>query len=361
MKTKRQAGHGDETPAIKLPRATRRAVRAAVRSQLPRHRRILVHPVTVLVLLCAGVFIVGLTYKTLAASVTATARVAAPALTEGAVITAPTEGQTFSAVPITVDGTCPANSYVKLYRNSAFSGSAWCSSGSFTIETTLSDGINTLQAQDYNVTDSPGPATNPINVTYVPPAPPPTDVSSTTIPSTGIASANSGAASQNTTPPLLSSDYSFHAFSAGSNFSWQLEILGGLPPYNVKTNWGDGTTTSVSIATRQKFTISHKYQSVGYFPVKIRVIDALGTKTILQLAALIKKSGTVGFAAKQPPDASQSMLNSGFVQQFSRWLWLIWPSYGIVTLMVFSFWLGEHQEILKLAQIHYSRSVKRHP
>ena len=364
MQTKKPISLGDKPPVRKLPRLTRRAARAIVRSQLPRHRRVLVHPVTVLVLLCAGVFIVGLTYKTLAASVIATARVAAPALTEGAVIINPVEGQTFTDVPITVEGTCPANSYVKLYRNSAFSGSAWCSSGNFTIETTLSDGINTLQAQDYNVTDSPGPAATPVNITFVPPAPLSTASSSTvtpstTTPSTAVVSTVPVTASKNTVPLILSTEYSFQTFPIGGDFTWELEVLGGAPPYNVNTNWGDRTTTAIIIPTRQKFNISHKYKFAGYFPVKILTIDAHSNKTFLQLAALINVPGTAGFTTKQSTWIGQTILSTGFMQGLHQWLWLIWPSYLVVVLMIFSFWLGERQKVLKLVDYHYPTSHHR--
>lgn len=275
-------------------------------------------------------------------------------------MTTPTEGQVFTAIPITAHGTCPADSYIKLYRNSVFSGSAWCVSGSFDIETTLSAGINTLQAQDYNITDNPGPTTSPVNVTYAQPVPPPLPAAapSATMPTSTVAT-SAASANQNIAPLLLTGDYSFHTFVVGNSFTWELEILGGLPPYRVSTDWGDKTTTTMTITTSRKFSISHQYRSAGYYPVKLQTTDARGDKAFLQLSALIKVPGTVGFTVKQ--SAVMGQIGPGFIQGVHHWLWLIWPSYGVATLMVFSFWLGQRQEVLKLARIHQHYSARRHP
>lgn len=365
MKTKKLMGDGSRIPAGKLPRATKRAARVAVRRQLPRHRRILVHPITMMVLLCAGVFITGLTYKTLAASVTATVRAAAPSLTEGAIITDPVEGQTFTAVSITVHGTCPDNSYVNLYRNSVFSGSAWCVSGDFDIETTLSAGTNTMQAQAYNVTDIEGPATKPVYVIYSPPALPESPASSglsepsapkpallsTATPSTSHSSSSApAAAGQNVVPLVPSSDYSAHICQAGSGFIRDLQIFGDVPPYHVNTDWGDKTAT-VMTAANQKFRVVHNYHSAGYYAVKIQATGATGYKGFLQMAALINKPGTAICSVGHSSVTKQ--IDTGLIQGVRHWLFLIWPSYGVVTLMVFSFWLGERQEVLKLARAHH--------
>jgi len=111
----------------------------------------------------------GWTYRAIAANYTVTALVPAPALTEGAVVTHPNDGDTFTNGSITVTGTCPSDSYVTLSRNNVFSGVAWCMSAhAFTITTDLFSGENVLQAQDYNVTDSPGPTTPAVTVTYKP-------------------------------------------------------------------------------------------------------------------------------------------------------------------------------------------------
>lgn len=111
------------------------AIRRKIRQNRPIHKRILLHPLTILVLLCITVFVGSLTYKSLADSYDVTAEVVAPILTQGAVITSPTDGQTLNTSPITVSGTCPNYAYVTLNDNNLFSGSAVCVNGSFQIDT----------------------------------------------------------------------------------------------------------------------------------------------------------------------------------------------------------------------------------
>lgn len=349
-------------PARKLPRATKRAARTAVRHKLPRHRRMMVHPISVMILLCAGVLIAGMTYKTLAASVRQSVRASAPPLTEGAVINDPVDGQTFTTSPITVHGNCPDNSYVKLYRNSTFSGSAWCSSGSFDIATALSPGTNTLQTRPYNVTDSPGPVTDPINIIYTPPDPPTNPVQPVSGSGSTSAAVTSGGSSQTipagpaqtAAPPLLSSDYTFHTFLTAKKFIWSLEVKGGVLPYAVSVDWRDGATTAMNVKTGRKFTIEHTYLRAGYFPVRVDVTDALGARTMIQLAALIDSPGMTGFAgsAGGPPRLPPI---HGIEGQVRHWLWLAAPTYAVVGLMTFSFWLGERQQVLRLARIRYAK------
>src|SRR4051812_43608445 len=84
-------------------------------------------PAVVFILLCLGVLLVGWTFLAVADDVHVSAKVSAPPPTGSATIVTPTDGQRFSAVPITVTGTCPSDgsgAYIKLYRNDFFSGSA---------------------------------------------------------------------------------------------------------------------------------------------------------------------------------------------------------------------------------------------
>lgn len=284
-----------------------------------------------------GVLIAAWTLRAEADTYAVTAKVPAPALTEGAIIASPTDGSTFTASPITVSGTCPNNSYVSLIRNGAFSGVAWCASdNTFTISTGLSAGANALQAQDYNITDDPGPVTPGITVTYNPPAPP-------------AASTRPGP-SQTTTvtePLLLTSSFRFQAFTAHRTFSWTINIGGGNAPFRLHTSWGDKTTTDYTYAAPGNATVSHTYSRPGYFPITLALSDSTGATTVLQLAALIQTPGAGG--ASFPGATSPASTPSNLLQAVSGigngWLLLAWPSYLVALLMVVSFWLGERQMI----------------
>jgi len=56
------------------------------------------------------------------------------------------------------------------------------------------------------------------------------------------------------------------------------EVSGGAPPYRVKINWGDGTSTEVSIDKYGNLSgqLKHKYSSRGTVVVKIKIEDASG-------------------------------------------------------------------------------------
>ena len=106
------------------------------------------------------------TYKAVADVTINAARYAQP-LTEGATIIDPVDGTTLSGqAPITVSGTCPDSSYVKVYSNGIFKGVSLCNTDqTFQIQVSLFNGSNTLLAQDFNVTDQAGPVTPSILVT----------------------------------------------------------------------------------------------------------------------------------------------------------------------------------------------------
>lgn len=354
MKTKTRGAARRPSKTSRARTAVRRPVRTthhqraslkrSVRRKQAVHRRLLLHPVTVFGLLCVGVLITAWTVKTVALSYTVNARVPAAPLTEGAFITYPVDGQVITSVPITVHGTCPQGSYVKLFLNNAFDGSAWCSNdGTFDIQTGLMEGLNVLRAQDYNITDDPGPVTPSVHVTYSPPAPQPAQPPITKRPTRpGGITITGPAAAGHTLPLFLSSEFHFQAFAPKTTFNWSVTVLGGQPPFYLVVDWGDGSKSSRLLDANQTLQLEHAYKKSGYYPVRIHATDAKGQQAFLQLAALIKVPGTGGFALPTQPNGS------GFFSRHGQWLWLAWPAYAILVLMAFSFWLGEREEYQKL-------------
>lgn len=139
---------------------------ASHKRQRPLHKRVLLHPFSAFVLLCVGVLAIGSTWTGWAESYDVTATVSAPAATQPAVIAKPTNGQHVTTQPIDIQGTCPAQSYVKLYRDESFSGTAVCAGGHFGIKTSLSIGANQLLARVFNLTDQEGPDSTLITIYY---------------------------------------------------------------------------------------------------------------------------------------------------------------------------------------------------
>lgn len=319
------------------------------------------HPLSMFTMLCTGVLLYGLTAGVLA-DTTVSSVVEAPPLKIAATITAPADKTTTVSPSVQVTGTCPTNSYVNLLDNGAFSGTAWCSPNSdYTIPASLYPSNNTLSVQAYNVTNLPGPKTSGITLTYDPPV-----VAGST--SAGASSASTGqptntntksasTLAQNdqsgSTPPIvLTSTFKFTTFTAKQQFSWSLDLEGGVPPYKVHVDWGDGSNSDLVFKTDPVFTLYHLYAKAGYFPINIHSTDSKNQVKVLQLAALIKapdgtlpfistpKSGTNGSLAVTPTAKSPAIELLPFA----------WPSYAVLILMTASFWLGEIREYRNMSQ-----------
>lgn len=379
-----------------------------------------------MVLLCLGVFIVGTTFRATADTLNVTATVHAAPLTTPAIITSHYDQQHVNESQADVSGTCPADSYVKLFKNDIFSGVAQCIGGTFTIPTTFAPGPNKLQAKAYNITDNEGPVVAPItvffdNATVSPqePATVPANLTVTAVDSTpfrpgimfttgnyptfsGFAPPNSrvtvtiGTLTCRTTasdkgwwsctfrdripagmqrvevtgvtpdgramrfptfsirvvdgqPSLqqpgdakeivINATYRYQARYQDQEWHWDVNVEGGIPPYKVTIDWGDGIITNRDRADSEYFTISHAYKQPGVYRPTIRVVDAGGASNrtaIMQLLAIVKPVGGAAPVATTKP--------SGIEQ----YLWLVWPTYIAIILMVFSFWLGEMEVARRL-------------
>jgi len=315
-----------------------------VKGKRPLHKRFLLHPITVFGLLCCGVFLVSMTLRSIAESYSVTATIAAPSLTDPAVITSPVGNTTITATPVTVTGTCPDSSYVALNINGIFSGENICTTNTFSIETDLYPGLNQLVAQDYNLTDQIGPTSPVVDVTYSPPAQSQTTPTKTG--STTTTSASTSSTSATPSLPIMSASFKYRVFQVGQAFQWTINVSGGQPPYTAYVSWGDGNSTTIQVGDAQSFTISHVYFLVNDPTIKITLTDAHGASTLLQLTAVIKAMSLPGGVISGGTSSPSGPLSS--LTGLQKWLWLVWPVYGTVVLMVVSFWLGEYQEYFKL-------------
>jgi hypothetical protein len=228
--------------------------------------------------------------------------------------------------------------------NGIFSGENICTTNTFSIETDLYPGLNQLVAQDYNLTDQIGPTSPVVDVTYSPPA-----TSQTTPTKTGSTTTTpSSTSTTSVTPslPIMSATFKYRVFQAGQAFQWTINVDGGQPPYTAYVSWGDGNSSTIQVGYAQSFTISHVYFLVNDPTIKITLTDASGAKTLLQLTAVIKALSSPGGVISSGTSSSSGINNS--LTGIQKWLWLVWPVYGTVVMMVVSFWLGEYQEYVKL-------------
>ncbi len=357
---------------MKQKRATRQRAHAPPKhtslhhrqKKRPIHKRIALHPVSVMVLFIFGLFLVGNSIKSYADSYIVSAIVPAPALTQPAVIMYPSDQSHFSSSSLIVTGTCPDNSYVKLSDNSIFVGVANCDQNSFSITIDLSASLNQLVAQDYNLTDMPGPSSNPVNVYYdVPSSPtvPSLPTTPTTSPtqsptSTKTSSSSTHSSSPSTTvstPFFITSSYHYQVYMVGQTINLSLTIGGGSAPYGVTVLWGDGNVLTAVRGASGTFTVSHSYSSSGPSNtdevIQVEAIDSKGTTAHLQTMVILRAQALpIGATSASGP--TNPIFR--FFDTIRKWLWLIWPAYIIVTLNVISFWFGEHElyRRLKLKQ-----------
>jgi hypothetical protein len=319
------------------------------------------NPVSVFTVLCAGVFICCWTFEAIADTYTVTGEVPAAPLSQGAVITSPSDGTIVTDPDIQVSGTCPSGSYIKLQTNNTFSGVTYCQNNNFfTISDDLYSGQNDLIAQDYNITNAPGPVTPTVSVIYNSPTPPNTGSSGSSSGGTATITATGSSTTVGTTesgaaivepPLLLTSNYSYQTTPVDSGFLWTLNLEGGFTPYTVEVDWGDGSTSTLIFKTDPQFQISHYYKKPGYYPIKVQVIDSRGVVRFIYLAARIVKPNTANSATTNSNYSLPVMSSNTQLMFFSstkEWLWLAWPSFIIVMIMIISYWLGEREEVHKL-------------
>jgi len=313
-------------------------------------RRHTSYPTLIMLMLCVGVLLAGWTrvvtadptYGPASGSYTVNLSVPGPAPTQAATIDAISDKPAgarvvVTAQPVKVSGSCPVNTYEKLFRNNVFSGVALCSAGgTYELQTGLFPGDNLLQVQDFSFTDVPGPLSNVVDVVYSPPTP-----IAPVVTSSGVLAE----------PLVLKTDFKFQCYYHGESTPWAVDVEGGQPPYAIAVDWGDGSHDVISRLHAGTFNLAHTYKKAGAYkgsyPVIFSASDANDSKAYLQLLSIINNP-PAGPASTKPTLGATSS-TPDWLKHVLRY---IWPSYGIVLLMLTSFWLGERREFHLLRTRH---------
>jgi hypothetical protein len=142
-----------------------------------------------------------------------------------------------------------------------------------------------------------------------------------------------------------------------------MQYHSGTAPIGTHVEWGDGTKSNMSIDTHEAFKISHRYAASGYYPIIVTGTDARSRVVTLQLVAFIRRPGdsaTQGSILSPPAgsDGNATLASGG--DKFP-WLKYAWPTYGVVSVMALSFWLGERREFLQLMKTPRVRKHSFHP
>jgi hypothetical protein len=203
---------------------------------------------------------------------------------------------------------------VKVFKNNVFGGSTVCVNGSYSIQIDLFTGRNELVARMYDDLDQPGPDSNKVTVTY------PFNVAK-------LANRIS-----------LTSNYAKRGAAPGETLTWPITLSGGVGPYAITIDWGDGKVTDViSQEFPGNFTASHIYDSAGLYNIIIRAVDKNGDIAFLQL---------IGVGNGELTQASGEGTGAPEIREIVRVLW--WPAAFAIPLTIISYWLGKKSALAHL-------------
>ncbi|MFZ2544851.1 MAG: hypothetical protein WAW80_02655 [Candidatus Saccharimonadales bacterium] len=182
------------------------------------------------------------------------------------VITSPKDNSSINSGQVQITGTCPTSQplvIIAIYDNDVLAGSGQCmADGTFSVSITLYVGNNTIVAIMHTMTGQIGAKSTIININRV----------SSIHQSFGI--------------PLriIGSDV-FLQISADGGVVWRGQVVGGVAPYALKIDWGDGTTDSYEITDQAEQMFPHTYKDRQFYKVIISVVDANGDAQSIQTTA----------------------------------------------------------------------------
>lgn len=231
-----------------------------------------------------------------------------------ATITVPSGGQVFEDIPITVSGLCKGDVLVKLFKNNVFAGSAQCVDGSYSIQVDLFVGINELIARVYDALDQVGPDSATVTVTFSPPT-------ISTVPR-----------------PTLASTFAKRGANPGQILTWPITLSGGIGPYAVTVDWGDGSVEDLFSQTFPgTFNIEHAYDNPGSYNIVIKASDSNDQTAFLQLVAISN-----GALSQDYEDVAGAAVEVGGYK-------VLWQPMAIsIPLIGSTFWLGSRYELKKM-------------
>lgn len=232
---------------------------------------------------------------------------------QGASISTPGNGSSFSTSPTTVNGICPNGLLVQIYDNSVMVGSVMCTNGSFSLQVSLFAGTNELTAIVYDDLDQAGPVSNLATINY----------SNTQFSAFGALI-------------TLTSSYGRRAANAGSELTWPLQLSGGAGPYALSIDWGDGQASELkSQPVAGVINISHTYKKAGIYQVNIKVTDVNGVSAFIQMIGVSNGKVDASAPATTSPTTPTTKI-----------LWI--PAAITVALLFPAFWLGRQSEVVSL-------------
>ena len=241
--------------------------------------------------------------------------------TQGATITFPGNGQTFTESQIEVTGVCPQGLLIKIFKNEVFAGSTTCDNGSFEIIIDLFSGTNEIVARVSDELDQQGPESNKPVVQFDDAA--------------GVDSALDRV--------TLTTNFAKRGANPGSALTWPITLTGGTGPYAISVKWGDGEETLLSQDLAGEFIAEHIYATAGTYRIIVKATDANGTTSFLQLVGVANGAVQGNGGGGSSENSASIIPAAGTSLKF-----VVWPLYIMIFLILSTFWLGRRYETKKL-------------
>lgn len=252
--------------------------------------------------------------------------VPAPIPQDPPAINLPSLGTVFaSPEPVSVSGSCPNDTLIKVFKNDVMAGTVFCQNGRFSINIDLFHGPNALVARAYNANNISGPDSTVVTVRR--------DVAAQGV--------DQNLAIAGLKKFAITADGPYTGVNVGQKLVLRLSLSEGQAPYAVSVSWGDGKTDLVSRTQPGGFEVSHVYGEPGSgskssHDITVLATDQSGTKSFIHLETIVNgdKPGVVG------------TIKAGY--NWSSMLKTAWQVVLVTTLIVISFWLGERREAFVL-------------
>jgi len=230
-------------------------------------------------------------------------------------------GSTTSTRLLRLLGSCevsnPANVIIVI-RQTQVLGSASCSaSGTYELSVDLVYGVNSFIARTSNLNGVYGPDSQGSSITYVLPP-----VSASPAVRDSVSDLN------------ISIDQSFLTLGAGQK-SVTVTVLvdGGVGPYLIELNWGDGSTVQKSVDSPGSYTFTHEYAKSASFQVRALVTDVLGVSR-MQFFAVVSGAPVKRDDSPAKPATSAGILESRTEWAYKWWSWLLFLVIFILGLFI---------------------------
>lgn len=282
-------------------------------------------------------------------NVTLTVPGAAPST--GAIISTPLKKSKVKKPLAQVSGTCPSGNIAAVYNNGQFASSTTClADNSFQTTIQLRVGVNTLQAQNYDALNQPGPATEQIEVAFEPddetlPIPAvinsPDDITiDLSIPDT-LAPSPSENPCHTPVDPEATTELSIivpcvtRNVFVGERLTLPITLLGGIGPYALSVDWGEGDSPQLySLPKPGHHQLSHTYSVPQVKNVSLSVADSTGQTYQLETVIDINHDGSEAVAGVSP---FQTAINN----LAGIWLDASVPLYWAAVTLFLGFWVGD--------------------